>query len=39
MTQVEANQKKKEMKNNDDKLYEWVKLTHLECLKTELIYE
>ena len=39
MTAQEAFKKKQQIVNEDDKIYLWAKVTHLECLKTELIYE
>ena len=38
MTQAEVGQKKNEIKHHEDEMYQWVKETHLECLKTELIF-
>ena len=38
MTSVQALNKMNELKYNEDAIYNWVKLTHLECLKTQLVY-
>ena len=38
MTLAEVSQKKNEIKHNEDEMYQWVKETHVECLKTELIF-
>lgn len=38
ITQAEVNTKMKELKNHENAMFEWANLTHLECLKTQLIY-
>ena len=38
LTQAQVGNKKEEVETVEDTLYEWVKETHLECLKTEVIF-
>lgn len=38
LTHIEAKEKQKELSTEEDALYEWVRRTHLECLKTQLIF-
>ena len=38
ITSMQAQNKMNELKYNEDAIYNWVRLTHLECLKTQLIY-
>jgi hypothetical protein len=38
LTQAQATNKMKELKDHEDTLFQWARVTHLECLKTQLIY-
>lgn len=38
LTRQEISDKKKELNQEDSERFKWAKETHLECLKTELIY-
>jgi hypothetical protein len=38
ITHLEAGKKMEEVQCVEDVLYQWVKENHLECLKTELIF-